>query len=46
MSNSYGQIKEHLERLLVKYCKDLSITEHTEIQILKDKFSSEKAPFR
>ena len=46
MSYSYGIIKEHLERLLVNYCKDLSITERTELEILKDKFSAEKAPFR
>ena len=46
MSTSYSIIHEHLEKLLVKFCEDMSITERTEIQILIEKFSGHRAPFR
>ena len=46
MAISYSIIQKHLEKLLVKLPEDVSVTERTEIQILREKFSCSRAPFR
>ena len=46
MSDSFGSIGEILEGLLVDDYKDMDAHDRARTQILVDKFSGQRAPFR
>ena len=46
MSDSYGSIGEIMETILVDDYESLSSSERARVQILMNKFSCQRAPFR
>ena len=46
MSDSYGSIGEILETILVDDYESLGSSERSRVQILMNKFSGQRAPFR